>query len=57
MLDGITYVCAPLVSDVSGTICMWQDGEVFWLLFDFSGSSFEQGMALARGAHEAAAAA
>jgi len=56
-LDGITYVCAPLVSDVSGTICMWQDREVFWLLFDFSGGSFEQGRTLARGAHEAAAAA
>ena len=55
-LDGVTYVCAPLVSDVSGTICMWQDRDVFWLLFDFSGGSFEDGRALAHGAHDAASA-
>ena len=56
-LDGVTYVCAPLVSDVSGTICMWQDQEVFWLLFDFWGGSFDAGKALAEGAHEDASAA
>ena len=55
-LDGVTYVCAPLVSDVSGTICMWQDRDVFWLLFDFSGGSFQDGRALAHGAHDAASA-
>jgi hypothetical protein len=54
-LDGVTYVCAPLVSDVSGTICMWQDQEVFWLLFDFSGNSFEASKALAEAAHDASA--
>ena len=53
-LDGVTYVCAPLVSDVSGTICMWQDQEVFWLLFDFSGDSFQAGKTLAERAHDAA---
>lgn len=55
-LDGVTYVCAPLVSDVSGTICMWQDRDVFWLLFDFSGGSFRDGRTLAHGAHDAASA-
>ena len=55
--DGVTYVCAPLVSDVSGTICMWQDQEIFWLLFDFSANSFEAGKALAEGARVAASAA
>ena len=55
--DGVTYVCAPLASDVSGTICMWQDQDVFWLLFDFSGGSFEGGQALAEGAQDAASAA
>lgn len=53
-LDGITYVCAPLATDVSGTICLWQDQEVFWLLFDFSGGSFEAGKALAAQARVAA---
>jgi hypothetical protein len=56
-LDGVTYVCAPLESYVSGTICMWQDQEVFWLLFDLSGGSFEAGKALAESAHDAASAA
>lgn len=56
-VDGVIYVCAPLVSDVSGTICMWQDQGVFWLLFDLSGGSFEAGKALAQGAHDAASAA
>ena len=56
-IDGVTYVCAPVVSDVSGTICMWQDQEVFWVLFDISGGSFEAGKALAKGAHDAASAA
>jgi hypothetical protein len=55
-LDGVTYVCAPLSADISGTICMWQDRGVFWLLFDFSGASFEAGRALAEGAHRAVAA-
>jgi hypothetical protein len=31
---------------------MWQDQEVFWLLFDLSGGSFEAGKALAESAHE-----
>lgn len=56
-IDGVTYVCAPLVGDVSGTICMWQDQAVFWALFDTSGGSFEAGKALAKGAHDAASAA
>jgi hypothetical protein len=55
-LDGVTYVCAPLVSDIAGTICMWQEQEVFWLLFDFSGNTFEASKALAEGAHDASAA-
>jgi len=55
--DGITYVCSPLVSDVSGTICMWQDQGVFWLMFDFSGGSFDAGKGMAEGAHEAVSAA
>ncbi len=36
---------------------MWQDQEVFWLLFDFSRDSFEAGKALAEGAHDASSAA
>jgi hypothetical protein len=36
---------------------MWQDQEVFWLLFDLSGGSFEAGKALAESAHDAASAA
>jgi hypothetical protein len=55
-VDGITYVCAPLVGDVSGTICLWQEREVFWLLLDFSRASFDAGRGLALGAHDAVSA-
>ena len=33
-VDGITYVCAPIVGPVSAGICMWADGDVFWVLLD-----------------------
>ena len=33
----MTFVCAPVLGVTPGTICMWQEDSVFWLLFDFSG--------------------
>jgi hypothetical protein len=53
LLGGVTFVCAPVRSVAPGTICMWQDEDLFWLVFDFSGSSFDQGQALAVAAHDA----
>lgn len=56
-VGGVTFVCAPVVGSTPGTICMWQEQEVFWLLFDFSGGSFAAGRDLAVVAHDAVAAA
>jgi hypothetical protein len=50
---GVSYVCAPVLGATPGTICMWQDGDVFWLIFDFSGGTFGAGRDLAVVAHDA----
>jgi len=54
---GVTQVCAPVLGATPGTICMWQDEDVFWLMFDFSGASFGAGTDLAVVAHDAVEAA
>ena len=56
-LDGVTYVCAPLVSDVSGTICMWQDQAVFWRCSTRREARSRRARPWPRGAHDAASAA
>jgi len=56
LVDGVTYVCAPVVSVAPGTICMWQEDEIFWLLFEFSGQPQDAGQDLAVVAHDAIAA-
>jgi len=50
---GVTFVCAPVVGVTPGTICMWQDEDVFWLMFDFSGDGFGARRDLAVVAHDA----
>ena len=52
-VGGVTYICAPVVGVASGSICMWQDQDLFWLLLDFSGLRLEAGQDLAVVAHDA----
>lgn len=52
-VDGVTYVCAPVVGITPGTICMWQEDSVFWLLFEFSGEGQQAARSLAVVAHDA----
>jgi hypothetical protein len=52
-VGGVTYVCAPVVGVTPGTICMWQDDGVFWLLFEFSGQGQMAARSLAVVAHDA----
>ena len=52
-VDGVTYVCAPVVGSTPGTICMWQEDAVFWLLFEFSGQGQIAARSLAVVAHDA----
>jgi hypothetical protein len=56
-IAGVTYVCAPVLGATPGTLCMWQNEDVFWLMFDFSGGSFAAGQDLAVVAHDAVQAA
>jgi hypothetical protein len=46
-VDGVTYVCAPVTGVTPGTICMWQEDSVFWLLFEFSGQGQQAARSLA----------
>jgi hypothetical protein len=52
-VDGVTYVCAPVVGVTPGTICMWQEDSVFWLLFEFSGQGQQAARSLAVVANDA----
>jgi hypothetical protein len=55
-VDGMTYVCAPVVGPVTAGICMWQDEDVFWVLMDVRpGTSIEETLTLSAAAHAAAA--
>ena len=54
-IDGVEYVCAPVTSTVPGGMCLWQDGDVFWLVFDLSGAHLGDTRALAVQAHDATA--
>ncbi len=53
-LDGVLYVCAPVSGPVSAGICMWEDGDVSWILMDVRpGSTIAQARSLAVAAHDA----
>ncbi|HEX5902097.1 MAG TPA: hypothetical protein VF028_03135 [Actinomycetota bacterium] len=52
-VDGVTFVCAPVLGVTPGTICMWQVDSVFWLLFDFSGQGQQAARSLAVVANDA----
>ncbi len=55
VVDGVEYVCASVVSNVPGGLCMWQEDDVFYLLFDLSGRALKDSRALAVTAHVATA--
>lgn len=39
LVDGVSYLCAPLSTTPPANICMWEGDGVFWILLDLSGSS------------------
>lgn len=39
LVDGISYLCAPVSSVPPANLCLWEDEEVFWILLDLSGAS------------------
>jgi len=50
---GTRYRCAPIVGSLPATLCVWQDGEVYWALYDLRGSNTAAAFALARSARTA----
>jgi len=55
-VEGISYVCAPIVGPVTAGICLWEDEDVFWVLMDVRpGTTIEQTRSLSVTAHAATA--
>jgi hypothetical protein len=55
VVDGITFVCAPVVGTPAANICLWEDEDVWWMLFDLSGSNMNTTQDLAVAASGATA--
>jgi hypothetical protein len=55
VVDGVTFDCAPVVGTPPGSMCMWQEDGVFWLVFQLSGGNVADAQDLAVAAHQAAA--
>jgi hypothetical protein len=55
VVDGITFVCAPVVGTPTANICLWEAEDVWWMLFDLSGSNMNATQALAVSASSATA--
>jgi hypothetical protein len=53
VVGGVTYDCAPIVGTPAGGVCMWEEDDVFWILFDLSGASIGATQDLSVAAHDA----
>lgn len=56
LVGGVTYVCAQVDAAPPSNVCLWEEGQVFWILVDLSGASQGGTQALAVTAHDAIAA-
>lgn len=53
-VDGTTFVCAPITGNTQAAICLWQQREVFYILFDpESGGNLNATLGLSVTAHRA----
>jgi hypothetical protein len=55
VVDGVTFDCTPVVGNPPGSMCMWQEDGVFWLVFQLSGGDVGAAQDLALAAHRTAA--
>jgi hypothetical protein len=39
VVAGVEYVCAPIVVQPPGNLCLWEADDVFWVLLDVSGTA------------------
>jgi hypothetical protein len=51
-VDGITIECAPVVGQPPGSMCLWQENDVFWMVFELSGTNSGSARDLAVAVHE-----
>lgn len=56
VVDGVTYLCAQVDEAPPSNVCLWEEGQVFWILVDLSGASQGGTQDLAVTAHDAIAA-
>ena len=56
LVGGVTYLCAQVDAAPPSNVCLWEEGQVFWILVDLSGASQNGTQALAVTAHDAIAA-
>lgn len=56
LVDGVTYLCAQVDAAPPSNVCLWEEGQVFWILVDLSGASQGGTQDLAVTAHDAIAA-
>jgi hypothetical protein len=56
VVDGVTYLCAQVDAASPSNVCLWEEGQVFWILVDLSGASQGGTQDLAVTAHDAIAA-
>jgi hypothetical protein len=53
-VDGTTFVCAPITGNIQQAVCLWQQREVFYILFDpESGGNLNATLGLSVTAHRA----
>ena len=55
-IDGVQYLCAPVSGTPTSNVCMWERDDIFWILFDLSGSNMNATQDLAVAAYGASAA-
>jgi hypothetical protein len=56
LVDGVTYLCAQVHTASPSNVCLWEEGQVFWILVDLSGATQGGTQDLAVTAHDAIAA-
>jgi hypothetical protein len=55
-VDGVTYRCAPVSGQVDAGVCLWDEGDIVWVLVDArTTTTLDASKELARSVHEAVA--
>jgi hypothetical protein len=52
VVDGISIECAPVVGEPPGSMCLWQEDDVLWMVFELSDGSLGSASDLAASVHQ-----